>query len=155
MTSRSTSPRTALLLVLMAVLAALLVAAPPAPGRAAELPAGPVSAGPAPAGPAPVAAQAEVGSVGTYVRPHCERVSGSVRCGLKYTNTESKVLVAAAIAALAAGGVVACKNVVACKILVATVGAALTTWWTAVVRDNRCLFSFSTGTSSRFALVRC
>lgn len=145
MTSRSTSPRTALLLLVTAVLAALLVAALPAPGRAAALP----------AGPAPVAAQAEVGSVGTYVRPHCERVSGSVRCGLKYTNTESKVLVAAAIAAMAAGGVVACKNVVACKILVATVGAALTTWWTAVVRDNRCLFSFSTGTSSRFALVRC
>lgn len=153
MTSRSTSPRTALLIVVTALLAALLVAAPPAPGRAAELP----------AGPAPVAvpvdaraeSQTEAGSVGTYVRPHCERVSGSVRCGLKYTNTESKVLVAAAIAALAAGGVVACKNVVACKILVATVGAALTTWWTAVVRDNRCLFSYSTGTSSRFALVRC
>ncbi|GAB4062421.1 hypothetical protein GCM10028777_02060 [Angustibacter speluncae] len=145
MTTRSTLQRTTLLTLVTAVLAALLVAAPPATARAAEHPVRTQAA---------VAAEHDASS-GTYVRPHCERVSGAVRCGLKYTNTESKVLVAAAIAALAAGGVVACKNVVACKILVATVGAALTTWWTAVVRDNRCLFSFSTGTSSRFALVRC
>lgn len=144
---RSTSPRTAVLVLVTTLLAALLLAAPTAPGRAAEPPARHQSL--------TSHTSPDDGEVGVLVRPHCEQVSGAVRCGLKYTNTESKVLVATAIAAVAAGGVAACRNVVVCKILVATVGAALTTWWTAVTRHDRCLFGYSTGTSTRFTLVRC
>jgi hypothetical protein len=145
MVLRSTTTRTALLVLVTALLAALLVATPAAPGSAVE----------PPVPNQPVAAVVDDGAAQPLVRPHCERVSGALRCGVKYTNTESKVLVAAAIAAVAAGGVVACRNVTVCKILVATVGAALTTWWTAITRYDRCLFTYSTGTSTRPALVRC
>jgi hypothetical protein len=145
MVLRSTMTRTALLALVTALLTALLVSAPTAPGSAAERP----------VRDHPVVAPSDGGVAQPLVRPHCERVSGAVRCGLKYTNTESKVIVAAAIAAVTAGGVVACRNVALCKVLVTTVGAALTTWWTAITRYDRCLFTYSTGTGTRPALVRC
>jgi hypothetical protein len=125
MVLRSTTTRTALLVLVTALLAALLVATPAAPGSAADRP----------VRHQPVQAVVDDGPASPLVAPHCERVS--------------------AIAAVAAGGVVACRNVTVCKILVATVGAALTTWWTAITRYDRCLFTYSTGTSTRPALVRC
>lgn len=117
--------------------------------------AGPSAAAPQSTAAAPRSTAAAEVPARPDVRPHCARVGGLFRCGLKYTNTESKVIVAAAIGALTAGGVVACRNVVICKILVTTVGAALTTWWTAITRYDRCLFTYSTGLSTRATLVSC